>query len=302
MNAFVYVQNWKRTLSRTLTELAVSWQEGNRLLYEAGYFSATRTGQRILSLIRISSTSMHGAHTYSTSPRQHALSAMDNSTFMPTADIVQLIVGEARADVQTKTWAAHKSVLCRIPYFQRCLQHSFREQQEREIHLPEDSPEVIRHILHYVYSRGMIGLTWNDKVSNREAEERDRLYLIVEVYITADKFSMEGLQNDIVDSFIQYHRHRFVCPPSILMLHDLPKCHLRHFLLRKFAYGVLSQSFKDMVKNDSACSATGMDGITGEDFHDIMRCISLQATNGLNDPGRGARCRWHEHAITPKCA
>ena len=220
---------------------------------------------------------------------------------MPTADIVQLIVGEARSDVETKTWAAHKSVLTRIPYFQRCLQHDFRERQSGEVRLPEDSPEVIRHILHYVYSREVIQLTWDCKVSHREAEERDRLYIVVEVYITADKFGMEDLQNAIVDAFIRYHKYRFVCSPTIVMLHDLPKCKLRHFLLRKFAYGVLSQSFRDMVKNDSACSAAGMDGIRGEDFHDIMRCVSLQAARGLSDPGKDERCRWHEHAITPRC-
>ena len=272
-------------------ELTAPWQKGKPFSYEAGYSSSHHSRatdpQPDTRNPHVYSLESHPLHTVN----QHALPTKDNSTFMPTADIVQLIVGEARADVQTKTWAAHKSVLTRIPYFQRCLQHSFREQQEGEIHLPEDNPEVIRHILHYVYSREVIHLTWDPRVSHREAEERDRLYLTVEVYITADKFGMEDLQNEIVDAFIRYHRYRSVCPPSMFMLQDLPKCKLRHFLLRKFAYGVLSQSFRDMVKNDSACSTTGMDGITGEDFHDIMRCISLQAAKGLSDPGRDAKCK-----------
>lgn len=137
---------------------------------------------------------------------------MTDNAFMPTADIIQIVVGEKRQDVETQTWAAHKAVLDRIPYFQLCLSNDFQERQNSTVHLPEDHPEVIRYILHYVYSQAIIQLSWNDKAEEREAEERERLYLAVEIYIAADKFGMEDLKNHIVDAFIRYHRYRFVCP------------------------------------------------------------------------------------------
>ena len=59
------------------------------------------------------------------------------------------------------------------------------------------------------------------------------------------------------------------------MLADLPKCKLLHFLLRELAYSVWSHSFKEMVKNDSACSATAIDGTMSDDFHALVRCVSL---------------------------
>lgn len=69
---------------------------------------------------------------------------------MPTTEIIQLVVGESRQDLETKTWAAHKAILNRIPYFQRCLAHNFQEKESSTVHLPEDHPEAIRYILQYV--------------------------------------------------------------------------------------------------------------------------------------------------------
>jgi BTB/POZ domain len=223
---------------------------------------------------------------------------MPQKDFLPGTEVIQIIVGEQEDGIAT-TWTAHKSVLIQFPYFEKYLRDGFSESEANCIKLPEEDAEVIRHILEYAYRTQVMEFKYDKDASIRSQEERDQLYMATQIYVTADKFCMEGLKNLIVDRFVAYHKMRFFYPPTIPMLRSIPGCKLREFLMRKLAKTVTTRGWQYMLERDSACKEC--DEFNGQEFQDMMLTISNLIRGNARDPADLPACEWHEHLSTTRC-
>jgi hypothetical protein len=98
---------------------------------------------------------------------------------------VKVLVGKER-----QPYHFHKTLLAsRCPYFAKCLNPSFPEGLSDEVVLEDETCEAFDHFFHWIYLRKLATET---KIP------------FGAVYILADKFCMEALQNAIVNAAIEY--------------------------------------------------------------------------------------------------
>ncbi|KAI9801395.1 MAG: hypothetical protein M1825_003374 [Sarcosagium campestre] len=93
-----------------------------------------------------------------------------------------------------RVWNVHKMILrSRSDYFEKMLQHPFKETQSNEIILNEDHPATIQNMLCFMYSGNFTAASGDD----RDGE----LSEIAQTFTTADKYSVEGLKLICLDKF-----------------------------------------------------------------------------------------------------
>jgi hypothetical protein len=133
-----------------------------------------------------------------------------------------------------------------VPFFRACLNHNFKEQQEKIIHLPEDDPEVVDAFLrllvlahHNDFDRLWEVLELHHGRNETGVSASDAL--IAKMYILADKLGAEEQQNTLVD-YLRYHYQitgeSMPSPDALDALADagLQRSKMFKFIVRHFAY------------------------------------------------------------------
>ncbi|KAL8868094.1 MAG: hypothetical protein Q9174_005220 [Haloplaca sp. 1 TL-2023] len=128
-----------------------------------------------------------------------------------------------------QVFMAHQAYLSQSPVFERMCQAEFREGQSLQISLPDDNPQVIGAIIHYMYCGNIWALeceqkqgagVHNDK-DNEEIERSNGIHeevdedaalvaVLADLYVTSEKYRMSDLKFLIVEklaSVTNVHTH-----------------------------------------------------------------------------------------------
>jgi hypothetical protein len=97
--------------------------------------------------------------------------------------MVTLHVGQKR-----KKFTAHKKVICTIDYFEKAFNGRFKEAEDGEMYMPEESPEVVGLFIVWLY-RGIIP-------NGNSQKYLDSLY---DLYIFGEKIRVIKLMDKIID-------------------------------------------------------------------------------------------------------
>jgi len=87
----------------------------------------------------------------------------------------------------------------RCPFFEKCLKDSYKEGQENQVYLAEESPAVFDRFATFIY---------HNRVDKKMTSPDNSLLL--RTFVLADKFCMPGFQNALVDAIACFHKTREV--------------------------------------------------------------------------------------------
>ena len=90
-----------------------------------------------------------------------------------------------------------QDVVTKARYFAGCLDSTLQGSHTKIIKLPGDELAVVAKVLEYLYSGKIEVATF--KADIRSEEERLQYFLLAKMYIAADKFCMEAMQNMLMD-------------------------------------------------------------------------------------------------------
>ena len=209
-------------------------------------------------------------------------------------DIIDIIVGNA------DPMRVQKHFLCQVPFFAKCLQPGFTEHEERTIRLPEDDPEEVEQLLKHAVSGGEA--LKKELVQDIQTSyfDRRRDIFAVKLYILANKFGYEDMQNSVVDALRQSYNEVI---PLATVFYPLEAAGLQGSKL--FAY--LTSSMVDSIEGQGWEFMAERPGWNewiangGRSVRQVMK--KLVSYGGAPDPENMERfiCRWHDHVSTPKC-
>ena len=146
--------------------------------------------------------------------RYHILLAANNEYSGFESKIFTITVG---AEPQQRVFTAHQAYLSQSPMFERMCQANFRESQSLQISLPDDDPQVIGAIIHYMYCGNLWELeceemqgaeirnetddeeSGHDKSPEAVDEDAAVVGVLADLYITAERLQMKDLQFLIVE-------------------------------------------------------------------------------------------------------
>lgn len=121
-------------------------------------------------------------------------------------EIVHLKVGPDSID-----FAIHKGLLCHhSSYFAAALNGSFKEANEKVIHLTEESPETIKHFNLWLYTQTLLETGQNEA----ELDEME----VAALYIFAEKRDITKLQDAAIDAIIGFNILNNTVPISCMRL------------------------------------------------------------------------------------
>lgn len=164
---------------------------------------------------------------------------LDNNTSQILHDYaspnVKLLVGRKKVEFNVQ-----ENVLSKVTHFQKCLNLGFKEASTKTIELLDDDQEGIAQLLHWVYTGPMSDIPCDKTSVNRSQAEVQRSMSLVQSYVVADNYSVEGLTNRIVDIFITYFGGHFPIPSLITTLTEagLETCRLRQFFVHHLARAI----------------------------------------------------------------
>ena len=159
-------------------------------------------------------------------------------------NLVKIVVGPDR-----HVFMIHEETTRHSGFLKACLEHPFRESATRTIELPEDLPEAISHVINHLY-----GAKLELKLSTRctlpiqppTQQDRDVLLAMLQLYVTANKLLLPGLQNEIM-KLIYRHAETYVVDPTLITLLDgLQNTPLHRFFIEDCACNVLEHDFKSL--------------------------------------------------------
>ncbi|OAP58546.1 hypothetical protein AYL99_07636 [Fonsecaea erecta] len=152
---------------------------------------------------------------------EHENARVEKRSFAACDDIVAVTVGRDKLQ-----HLVHESVLCKSPFFDKCLHSGMREQLQKAINLPEDDPEGFAIVVEWLYSG-----TVPQKCGWR---------CLLRAYNAAQKFCMPDLQNALVDLFRTEMTPASLSPNwvSYIWGHTADGCQLRKLVLDIFYYHI----------------------------------------------------------------
>lgn len=120
------------------------------------------------------------------------------------------------------------------------------------------------------------------------------------LYVLAQRFEIEELQNKVMDLVRAYYRNENMTAPAFRLdyvyANTQSTCHMRDFLVRTAAYRALAETEKGL--SDSVKGAIRGGGDLAIDFVNAM--LEEVKTERV-DVRRGDNCRWHMHRMTARC-
>lgn len=214
-----------------------------------------------------------------------------------TSEIVTVHVGPKR-----KRFFLHRDLICsRSPFFEKCLKKDrFDEGYKNELYLPEDDPKAFSIVVDWIY---------RSKLPNSRTDPTTfDLSDMSAAYCLADKFSMEELQNGVMDAIRASFRGREgeMCKPpnfAALALTHLTGPHkspLKRFYVEHFVHHMMRHPrwYSELKRND----------IQRMDLEELYKLPDLNAyvfkkiwqfqTEGWKDPATYDKCCYHVHGNT----
>ena len=111
-------------------------------------------------------------------------------------------------------------------YFKDALTSGFREADSQTITWNDQSPALTERFQRWVYS--------NSVLANSETAEHVEWEVLLDMYILADRFDIPGLQNTVIDAFIDKGEETETYPPQLLhkIYEDTPpRCMLKRLMV-----------------------------------------------------------------------
>ena len=116
--------------------------------------------------------------------------------------MITLLVGKKK-----NPFHVHMDMLCAVsPFFKSAFMGAgtFKETSERLMTLPKDRSKTIDRMVQWLYSK-KVPYDRNPPVTDSEVDLRDEYQELVMLYVTADKFGVVTLKNDIIDILYDLH-------------------------------------------------------------------------------------------------
>jgi hypothetical protein len=179
----------------------------------------------------------------------------------------------------------------RCPFFEKCLKDSYKEGQENQVCLAEESPAVFDRFATFIY---------HNRVDKKMTSPDNSL--LVRTFVLADKFCMPGFQNALVDAIACFHKTREVSAPDLAFINDhVPSnSKIRAFLLDKLVFDIAAEEEHNptgpLVENVNKILRRGGDLAT-----EIFWAVREADPEGEHGPSSWRnRCDYHNHQMDDK--
>ena len=199
-----------------------------------------------------------------------------------------------------KKFYLHRELICeRSPFMEKCFKKNrFGEGDKNELHLPEDDVKAFSIIVDWIYR-------------NRLPSRNDPQYDLSDMsaaYCMADKFGMEELVNDVMDSIrsnVARHegdpcKRALFSAMALTQLTGPAKSPLKRFYVEHLVFQMMKnpKSFHDLKRNEPA--RTGVEELfkLPELGFYIMKKTWQFQIEGWSDPAKWDKCCYHSHSTT----
>jgi BTB/POZ domain len=222
------------------------------------------------------------------------------SRLTTSGNIVKVYVGEIE-----KLWYIHEDLLCeRSEYFKKAFKGSFKEGQEKEIHLAEIDPTAFGQLVDWVYGAPLhVTVSTAGRDAAPSAAEFEQVFLFCKIYAAAQYLRMENLQNDVMDMYSSYIKSTgatfdaawYVASDHVeyIYTNTTRPSPMHQFMARLVAKAILKTSMTshwDSVMEQ--CPAFGVDIVLK-----IQKSQKGEEQDAFNVP----RCTFHVHECTAVC-
>lgn len=189
-----------------------------------------------------------------------------------------------------KSFHLHKALLCyHSKFFQKALDGGFKEQDDKAVYLPDDDVGAFVLFVNWIYN-----------APPQKASTTATATALFGLYIMADKFCIEELQNLSMDVFRASHREGLAMSSDLIehvYVNTPESSPMRRFIVNFVTYGfsirklTMSNKFLELMKKGGDFAA---------DFASAILQYSFGATRPL-DPRMGRDCAYHEHNSSKPC-
>jgi hypothetical protein len=178
----------------------------------------------------------------------------------------------------------------RCPFFEKCLKNSYKEGQENQVYLAEESLAVFDRFVAFIY---------HNRVDKKMTSPDNSL--LVRTFVLADKFCMPGFQNALVDAIACFHKTRIVSPADLAFVNDhVPSnSKIRAFLLDEMVFDIIEEEdnpTNSLVENVNEILRRGGDLAT-----EIFWAVNEADRERKYGPSSWRnRCDYHNHQMDDK--
>ena len=195
-----------------------------------------------------------------------------------------------------------------IPFFDKCLSHGFKEDQERVIHLPEEDPEIVDRFLGLVLFRDRLSV---EELAENFTDGSPEDLVLVRMFVLADKLSAEVQQNRLIDLLRVYHHCRGITSLrcfDVLIDAGLDTSKLFDLLVTELAFEAvlhgwqsLSGTYPDLREwlEKGGPAVRELTKKLMEKERPETQCID--GYSSLDQDDHGDRCKWHTHTSSSAC-
>ena len=209
--------------------------------------------------------------------------------------MVDLLVGP-----EAQVIRIHKAFLCKISYFDKMFNVSFREAHEQKTSFPEDNPKAFGILVDWIHTDTIPGLCFVG-----DPKKKVMSWNPFTLYSLAEKFCLSNLMDTIMDAY----RKRHGKGNKILTYANIQACYdfsadgstLRRFAFDSFCYLMgrrLSEKEREIWSNQGASDLLKANDDLRNAFIPRLRCEGIHIRI---DPRRGFHCEYHCHGKEEAC-
>ena len=223
-------------------------------------------------------------------------SFLTSSSFTAGTEIIKVVVGKGLEVVEHQV---HKNILCRCPFFEKCLSSGMKEVLEKTVKMPDDNPDDMDIIINWLY---------HDKIMIPNLGSSR----LISTYNLANKYGLPELQNAVVDQHRLSYKARDIWPRTVLAIwrDTIEGCKFRDVALDQLHHDIVANSsrYKD-TKNDQS-KATQLKELMKENgelvdalFWKMEEVAELKSAYryGVTNPAQMTGCVYHMHEAGNTC-
>jgi hypothetical protein len=179
----------------------------------------------------------------------------------------------------------------KCPFFEKCLKNSYKEGQEYQVYLADESPAIFDRFVTFVY--------YNRVDKKMTAPDNS---LLIRTFALADKFCMPTFQNALIDAIACFHKTRPVSSADLAFIngHVPSNSKIRTFLLDQMAYDIVDGEVNnqtDPLAKDANEILGGGGDLAIELFWNIHNADSKEK---YWPSSWSNRCDYHNHQMDDK--
>ncbi|OCK86815.1 uncharacterized protein K441DRAFT_649705, partial [Cenococcum geophilum 1.58] len=130
-----------------------------------------------------------------------------------THTIVTIEVGQEK-----KAHYIHEDLLAHCSgYFRAVFTGSFKEAEEKQLHLEDVTGETFDVFVDWLYQRNLPGQKESHYAEDKDGEEHGSFldqHEIIKIHIFADRYDIPDLQRDTIDTMFAYFKHTGKIPTA----------------------------------------------------------------------------------------